>query len=174
MSRCSAAWGRYHDAARQRRQRHRDGRYRQAVPDVHGTAAADDEAIVAEFQRTGRYRGWPAARLLCALAEHELAERDRRRIQRHLSDARLLPGKSLNNFEFPAVPMLSKARVMALAAGDAWLNQGANCLIFGPPGAGKSHLASALGLALVEQGYRVLFTRTTDLVQRLNWARAGN
>ena len=36
---------------------------------------------------------------------------------------------------------------------------------FGPPGAGKSHLASAIGLALVENGYRVLFTRTTDLVQ---------
>ena len=123
------------------------------------------------FSERADTEGWPAARLLCALAEHELAERDRRRIQRHLSDARLLPGKSLNNFEFPAVPMLSKARVMALAAGDAWLNQGANCLIFGPPGAGKSHLASALGLALVEQGYRVLFTRTTDLVQRLQLAR---
>ena len=45
------------------------------------------------------------------------------------------------------------------------------CLIFGPPGAGKSHLASAIGLALVESGYRVLFTRTTDLVQRLQVAR---
>ena len=40
-----------------------------------------------------------------------------------------------------------------------------------PPGAGKSHLASAIGLALVENGYRVLFTRTTDLVQRLQVAR---
>ena len=56
---------------------------------------------------------------------------------------------------------------MALAAGDAWLNQGTCCLIFGPPGTGKSHIASAIGLALVENGYRVLFTRTTDLVQRL-------
>ena len=67
--------------------------------------------------------------------------------------------------------MLAKAQVMALAAGDGWLNQGANCLVFGPPGAGKSHLASAIGLALVENGYRVLFTRTTDLVQRLQVAR---
>ena len=115
--------------------------------------------------------GWPAARFLSALAEHELAERERRRIHRHLSEARLLPGKTLANFDFPAVPMISKAQVMALAAGDAWLNQGACCLIFGPPGAGKSHLASALGLALVENGYRVLFTRTTDLVQRLQVAR---
>ena len=60
---------------------------------------------------------------------------------------------------------------MALAAGDAWLNQGANLLLFGPPGGGKSHLAAALGFALVENGWRVLFTRTTDLVQRLQLAR---
>ena len=62
--------------------------------------------------------------------------------------------------------MVSKAQVMALAAGDAWLEKGANVLLFGPPGGGKSHRAAALGLALVENGWRVLFTRTTDLVQR--------
>ena len=60
---------------------------------------------------------------------------------------------------------------MALAAGDAWLNNGANLLLFGPPGGGKSHLAAALGFALVENGWRVLFTRTIDLVQRLQIAR---
>src|SRR3954447_10684891 len=70
-----------------------------------------------------------------------------------------------------AVPVVSKAQVMALAAGDAWLNNGANLLLFGPPGGGKSHLAAALGFALVENGWRVLFTRTTDLVQRLQIAR---
>ena len=115
--------------------------------------------------------GWPAARLLAALLDHEMAARGRRRIERHLAEARLPPGKTLDSFEFEAVPMLSKAQVMALAAGDAWLNNGANLLLFGPPGSGKSHLAAALGLALVEGGWRVLFTRTTDLVQRLQTAR---
>lgn len=67
--------------------------------------------------------------------------------------------------------MISKAQVMALCAGDSWLEQGANLLLFGPPGGGKSHLASAIGLALVEKGWRVLFTRTTDLVQKLQVAR---
>ena len=43
--------------------------------------------------------------------------------------------------------------------------------MFGPPGGGKSHLASAIGLALIENGWRVLFTRTTDLVQKLQVAR---
>jgi len=115
--------------------------------------------------------GWPAARFLAALAEHEIADRGRRRIERHLADARLPAGKTLATFAFEAVPMLSKAQVMALAAGDLWLDRGANVLLFGPPGAGKSHLAAALGLALVENGWRVLFTRTTDLVQRLQVAR---
>jgi DNA replication protein DnaC len=60
---------------------------------------------------------------------------------------------------------------MALAAGDAWLDKGANVILFGPPGGGKSNLAAALGFALVENGWRVSFTRTTDLVQRLQIAR---
>ncbi len=67
--------------------------------------------------------------------------------------------------------MISKAQVMAITAGDSWLDKGANLLLFGPPGGGKSHLASAIGLALIENGYRVLFARTTDLVQKLQQAR---
>ena len=123
------------------------------------------------FAEQADKEGWPAARFLAAIAEHELAERDRRRIERHLSEARLLPGKTLDSFEFEAVPMLSKAQVMAITAGDSWIESGANLLLFGPPGGGKSHLASAIGLALVENGYKVLFTRTTDLVQKLQLAR---
>ena len=115
--------------------------------------------------------GWPAARFLAALAEFEVAERARRRIERHLAEVRLPPGKTLDSFEFHAVPMLSKAQVMALAAGDSWLATGVNLLLFGPPGSSKSHLAAALGRALIENGSRVLFIRTTDLVQRLQAAR---
>lgn len=115
--------------------------------------------------------GWPAARFLAALAEHEVADRGRRRIERHMVEARLPAGKTLACFDFDSVPMLSKAQVMALAAGDVWLETGANLLLFGPPGGGKSHLSAAIGLALVENGWRVLFTRTTDLVQRLQTAR---
>jgi len=115
--------------------------------------------------------GWPAARFLAALAEHEMAERSRRRIERHLAEARLPPGKTLDTFDFEAVPVVSKAQIMALAAGDAWLDKGANLILFGPPGTGKSHLAAALSFALVENGWRVLFARTTDLAQRLQIAR---
>ncbi len=125
----------------------------------------------AQFAEQADKEGWPAVRFLAAMAEHELAERDRRRIERHLAEARLLPGKTLDTFAFEAVPMISKAQVMAITAGDAWLEKGANLLLFGPPGGGKSHLASAIGLALIENGWRVLFTRTTDLVQKLQVAR---
>src|SRR6478609_9507956 len=70
----------------------------------------------------------------------EFAERDRRRIERHLAEAHLLPGKTLDTFEFEAVPMISRAQIMAITAGDAWLEKGVNLLLFGPPGGGKSHL----------------------------------
>src|ERR1700693_150964 len=119
----------------------------------------------------GDKEGWPAARFLATLAEHEMAERGRRRIERHLAEARLPAGKTLATFDFESVPMLSKAQVMAMASGDAWLAKGANILLFGPPGGGKSHLSAALGLALVENGWRGMFARTTDLRQRLQVAR---
>lgn len=123
------------------------------------------------FTERADREGWPSARLLAALAELELADRARRRIQRHLLEARLPPGKTLDSFDFAAVPMLSRAHIAALASGDSWLEKGSNILLFGPSGSGKSHLGAALGHALVEAGYRVLFTRTTDLVQRLQTAR---
>jgi DNA replication protein DnaC len=104
--------------------------------------------IWAALAETADKEGWPAARFLAALAEQEMVERSRRRFERHLEEARLPPGKTLNAFDFDAVPMISKAQVQALAAGDAWIEKGANLLCFGPPGGGKSHLAAALGMAL--------------------------
>ena len=62
--------------------------------------------------------GWPAARFLAAIAEHEMVDRGRRRMERHLTEARLPAGKTLATFDFESVPMVSKAQVMALAAGD--------------------------------------------------------
>jgi DNA replication protein DnaC len=132
---------------------------------------ARDQAGLAAFAERADKEGWPAARFLASLAEHEIAERDRCRIDRHLLEARLLPGKTLDAFEFEAVPMISKAHVMAICAGDSWIDKGANLILIGGPGGGKTHLASAIGLALVENGWRVLFARTSGLVQKLQLAR---
>ncbi len=83
--------------------------------------------IWAAFAEQSDKEGWPAARLLTVIAENELAERDRRRIERHLAEAKLLPGKTLDNFDFNSVPMVSKAQVAALCAGDEWLRQWSQC-----------------------------------------------
>ena len=124
-----------------------------------------------EFGGRADREGWGSARFLAALCEHELADRQARRIARHMAESGLPQGKSFATFDFAAVPTIRKAHVMALAEGDAWLEQGANILLFGPSGTGKSHLAAALGTALVDAGRRVRFTRTTDLVQKLQAAR---
>ena len=128
-------------------------------------------ALWPDFTERADREGWPAARLLATLAELELAEWSQRRIQRHLTEARLRPGKTLDSIDFTALPMLSRAHVTALASGDGCISTGGTILLFGPSGSEKSHLAAAFGHTLVENGYRVLFTRTTDLVQRLQQAR---
>src|ERR1700723_604964 len=89
--------------------------------------------IWAALAATADKEGWPAARFLAALGEQEIVERKRRRFERHREEARLPSGKTLDAFDFAAVPMLSKAQVHALAAGDAWIENGANLLCFGPP-----------------------------------------
>ena len=115
--------------------------------------------------------GWPGMRLLEALLDHEMAQREVRRIARHRLESGLPPEKLLSSFEFAAVPAVSKAQIGALAEADSWLKQGANLLLFGPPGVGKTHLVAGLGHALIDAGHRVLFVRTGDLVQRLQAAR---
>ena len=125
----------------------------------------------AEFAERSDKESWPATRLLGALLEHELAERAKRRIERHRMESQLDVTKTLASFDFAEVPMLSKAHVMALCSGDSWLEKGATVLIFGPPGVGKSHVGCAIGHALIDAGYRVLYTRTSELVQRLQAAR---
>jgi len=124
-----------------------------------------------EFAQRSDKEGWPAGRFLGGLLEHELAERATRRIERYRVESQLDPTKTLASFEFAEVPMLSKAHVMALASGDSWLDKGATVLIFGPPGVGKSHVGCGIGHALIDAGYRVLYMRTSELVQRLQAAR---
>jgi len=87
------------------------------------------EAICAQSDR----EGWPALRLLEALLEHEIAEREARRIDRHRAESQLGCDKRLASFDFAAVPTVSKAQVMALTEATEWLDRGANVLLFGPP-----------------------------------------
>ncbi|MEM5453007.1 ATP-binding protein [Burkholderia sp. JPY164] len=79
-----------------------------------------------------------AARLLGALLEHELAERAKRRIERHRTESHLDPTKTLAAFDFGAVPTFSKVHVTALATGESWLEKGATVLLFAPLGSEKA------------------------------------
>jgi len=115
--------------------------------------------------------GWPAERFLGVLLEHEMGERETRRLARARADSHLPPDKTLSCFDFAAVPAVSKAHVMALAEADSWIGQGHNLLAFGPPGVGKTHVIAGIGHALIDRGYKVLFVRTSEIVQRLQAAR---
>jgi DNA replication protein DnaC len=125
------------------------------------------ETISAQSDR----EGWSATRLLSTLFDLEMAERAQRRLARHRDESQLPVDKRLETFDFAPLPLLSKAHVQALAEGDAWIEKGANLLLFGPPGGGKTHLACALGHALIDRGWRVFFTGTSELVQKLQAAR---
>src|SRR5437868_3634458 len=115
--------------------------------------------------------GWGSAKCLSILCEHELTGRGNRRMARHLGESALPKGKLLSSFDFGTVPSLNKTQVLTLASGEGWISQGSNILIFGPSGVGKTHLAAAIGMRLLECNIRVLFTRTTELIQKLQAAK---
>src|SRR6476620_7117436 len=101
--------------------------------------------------------GWPAERFLAAVAEHEIAERSRRRLERHLAEARLPPGKTLDSFDFEAVPVIRKAQVMALAAGDAWLKNGRQFTVVWAPRRRQEPPYGSARLRSRRNSWRVLF-----------------
>lgn len=100
-----------------------------------------------------------------------MAEREARNLDRHRTESGPSSDKRLSNFDFAAVPSVSKAQVTALAGSHEWLNCGVNALASGPPGVGNSHLVCGLGHALIDAGRQLLFIWRWDLVQRLQTAR---
>lgn len=125
----------------------------------------EDMAIEAEE------KGWSGPQYLAKLCEQEVADRDSRRLKRHMAEAQLPKGKSIETFDFSSIKGLSKSKALAIASGDVWVKDGMNILIFGDSGVGKTHLAAAIGEKLIERGFRVLFTRTTEIVQKLQAAK---
>ena len=124
-----------------------------------------------ELAQQSDQEGWPAATYTARLVEIEQVMRDQNRKDRHLKASKLFPGKTLDRFDFSALRMLSKPQVMALSTGQDWLANGENILLFGPPGVGKTHLACGIGHALIEHGFRVMFYRTSDFVQKFQRAQ---
>jgi DNA replication protein DnaC len=105
-------------------------------------------------------------RYLLRLTEQELLDRERRATERRIHQARFPVVKSLDTFEFLAIPAVNKALVLELARCEFLLRR-ENVLLLGNSGTGKTHLALALGLSACQRGHRVRFTTTAAMVHEL-------
>ena len=107
---------------------------------------------------------------LLRLSELELIERERRMIERRIKAAKFPATKSLDSFNFKAIPSLNKAQVIELARGE-YIERRENIIALGPSGTGKTHIALGLGLAACQKGFKVRFTTAASLVTELMEAR---
>src|SRR5437879_9020740 len=109
-------------------------------------------------------------RYLLRLSELELLDRERRATERRIRQAKFDVVKSLDTFDFLAIPSLNKALVLDLARCE-FIERKENLLALGNSGTGKTHIGLALGLAACQQGFRVRFTTAAGLVHELIEAR---
>jgi DNA replication protein DnaC len=93
-------------------------------------------------------------------------------VEARLSMARFPWIKTIEQFDFAFQPSLDKKVVRELA-GLGFVERAENCILLGPPGVGKSHLAIALGVKAVEAGHRVLFLSLESLITRLKRAQSA-
>ena len=107
---------------------------------------------------------------LLQLVELEMVERERRAADRRLKAAKFAYHKSLDEFDFSSQPTLNKSLVLELMRGD-YLDARENILLVGASGTGKTHIATAMGIAACGQGKRVRFFRVTELITLLLEAR---
>lgn len=109
-------------------------------------------------------------RYLARLAELELIDRERRMVERRIKAAKFSAIKSMDSFNFAAIPSLNKMMVLELARCD-WIENRENVIALGPSGTGKTHVALALGLAACQRGLSVSFVTAASLVHELMEAR---
>jgi len=119
-----------------------------------------------EISQQAEREGWTFQHYIHHLVELELHERRRRRIERNLKDSGLPADKTLATLNRARLPAKVAKQVATLCEG-AFVERGDNVLAFGLPGRGKTHLVCAIAHELILRGYRVLFTATFALVQRL-------
>jgi len=108
--------------------------------------------------------GYP--QYLLRLVERELIDRERRATERRIKEAQFPVIKTLESFDFKAMPSVNEPLVREILRGE-YIAKKENLLLVGNPGTGKTHLATALGFAACSQGKRVRFFRTTGLVTQL-------
>ncbi len=114
--------------------------------------------------------GLDHVQFLARLVELELIDRERRMIERRIKAARFPAVKSIDSFDFKAIPSLNKMRVLEMARCE-WIERRENVIALGPSGTGKTHIALGLGLAACQKGLAVGFTTAAALVHELMEAR---
>jgi DNA replication protein DnaC len=105
-------------------------------------------------------------RFLDQLLEAELTWREERRVRTSLKVSGLPMGQTLANFDFSFQPSIERSRIETLATCQ-WIRENRTVLLQGPPGVGKTHLAVALGVKAVENGFGVVFYRLEELLAAL-------
>ena len=126
-----------------------------------------------EYEKVARqsaHEGLDHTQFLSRLVELELIDRERRLVERRIKAAKFPTVKSLDSFEFKAIPSLNKARVLELARCE-WIERRENVIALGPSGTGKSHVAQGLGLAACQREMSVRFVTAAALVHELMEAR---
>ena len=126
-----------------------------------------------EYQKLARLcatEGVDHVGYLFRLAEREMIERDRRKVERRIKAARFPVVKSLDSFDFAAIPKLNRMQVLELARCE-WIERRENVIALGPSGTGKTHVALGLGLAACQKGLSVGFTTAAALVSEMMEAR---
>jgi DNA replication protein DnaC len=112
----------------------------------------------------------PYEAYLLRLTEVEVAARSANAITARIRAAAFPVAKDFDTYDFSALPSLSKQKVLELARGE-WIEQRFNCCLIGNAGTGKTHVATALGLAACRQGKRVRFFTAAALVNQLEEAQ---
>lgn len=126
-----------------------------------------------EYEKIGiecANEGVDYARYLLRLCELERIDRERRNTERRIRMARFPVIKSLDTFDFAAIPELNKSLVLELMRCE-WIDKRENVIALGPSGVGKTHTALALGLAACQKGLSVVFKTAAALVHELMEAR---
>lgn len=124
-----------------------------------------------DYQDRASEHAWSYSQYLAALCEQEIAQRFQGRISSWTREAKLPRGKSFATLAFDDLPQAVQKKIIALRDNTQWAHQADNILLIGPSGVGKSHIAAALGLHLIEQGIRVKWMPATALVQHLQQAK---
>lgn len=124
-----------------------------------------------EYEALAVKKAWGYRRYLAKLCEQEAARRYEVRIRNWTKEARLPRGKHFVSLDLNELPKAVRQTVIDLKENTQWALQADNVLLIGPSGVGKSHIAAALGLHLIEQGIRVKWLQATTLVQMLQQAK---